>query len=439
MSRRNAWVGSVMAVILTGLPTPQARSQQRSNFERDRALIMLDTVAADVRKHYYDRSFHGIDWDAKVAETRQKIKQETSLNMSLAHIAQALLALDDSHTFFVPPQRPYRHDYGFQTEMIGDKCFIIRVRPGSDAEAEGLKPGDEVVTLEGFRPDRDNLWKMDYRYNLVRPEASLRLVLRDVQGQERQVDVLAKFHELPRVKDVTGNGIWSVILDVEREQHQMRARTEEVGDELLILKLPAFFFDQSEIDSLIDKARKHQALIVDLRGNPGGAVDTLKYLVGGIFEDEVKIADRVGRKESKPEVAKSTGRRAFGGKVIALVDSKSASAAELFARVLQLEKRGVVVGDHSSGSVMEAKEYSYTSGEDTVVFYGASITASDLIMSDGKSLEHSGVTPDEIVLPTASDLASGRDPVLSRAAALLGAKLTPEDAGKLFPYEWPQE
>lgn len=439
MNQTRSWTRALMVLVLAALPVAEALSQQMSNFDRDRTLEMLDTIAADVRKHYYDPTFHGIDWNAAVQETKQKIKQETSLNMSLAHIAQALLTLDDSHTFFVPPQRPYRHDYGFETEMIGEKCYVIRVRPGSDAAAKGLRAGDEVLAVNGFHPDRNNFWKMEYRYNLVRPEAGLRLVLRDLQGEQRQVDVLAAFHELTRVTDLTGNGIWSLVREAETSEHLMRARTEEAGDELLILKVPAFFFDSSEVDRWIDKARKHQALIVDLRGNPGGAIDTLKYLVGGLFEDDVKIADRVGRKESKPEVAKSLGRRAFTGKVVVLIDSKSASASELFARIVQLEKRGTVLGDQSSGSVMEAKEYSYSIGQSTVVFYGASITASDLIMRDGKSLEHSGVTPDELVLLTAADLASGRDPVLSHAATTLGVKLSPEEAGKFFPYEWPQE
>ena len=85
---------------------------------------------------------------------------------------------------------------------------------------------------------------------------------------------------------------------------------------------------------------------------------------------------------------------------------------------------------------MEARHYGYSQGLDTKIPYGFSVTDADLIMKDGKSIEHTGVTPDEIVLPTGQDLATGRDPVLARAAVLAGAKLDPTEAGKMFPFEW---
>ena len=417
-----------------------ARSQQMSSLDRGRALEMLEEVARDVQKHYYDQNFHGVDWNAKVREAKEKIRAETSLNMSLAHIAAALDTLNDSHTFFLPPPRPYRHDYGFRTVMVGERCYIERVRPDTDAEAKGLKRGDEVLTVNGFHPTRETLWKMDYTLRVLRPQPGLQLILRRPKGEEIQAGVAAKTQATRKMTDATEeNAIWDIIREEENEGHLMRARSFEMGDALMILKLPEFMFDQEDIDRMMAKARKHQALIVDLRGNPGGAVDTLKFLVGGIFEKDVKIADRVGRKEMKPEVAKTRGGNAFTGKLIVLVDSNSASAAELFARIVQLEKRGLVVGDRSSGSVMEARHYDHHVGTDSIVLYGVSITESDLIMSDGKSLEHSGVTPDEMVLPTGLEMANGRDPVLSRAAAMLGVRLSPEDAGKLFPFEWPKE
>ena len=431
----------ILAVItLAGFLALPARSQENASLNRGRVLDMLETVSQDVQKHYYDKTFHGIDWSSIVREAKEKISTENSINMSMAHVAAALIALNDSHTFLLPPPRPFHHDYGFRTLMVGDACYVSRVRPGTDAEAKGLKRGDELLSVEGIKPTREDLWKIDYRYRVLRPQPGLRLIVRRPDGAQGQVDVMAKFRETSHMVDLTnGNNRWDLIRQDENEDHLMRARTSEMGDALMILKLPEFMFTADEIDKLMVKARQHQALIVDLRGNPGGAIDTLKYLVGDIFEDDVKIADRVGQKEMKPEVAKARGGKAFTGKLLVLVDSESASAAELFARIVQLQKRGSVVGDRSSGSVMEAKHYEHHLGTDTIIPYGVSITESDLIMSDGKSLEHKGVTPDEVVLPTAADLANERDPVLSHAAAMLGVKLSPEEAGKIFPFEWPKE
>jgi C-terminal processing protease CtpA/Prc len=71
-----------------------------------------------------------------------------------------------------------------------------------------------------------------------------------------------------------------------------------------------------------------------------------------------------------------------------------------------------------------------------IVVYGASITMADLIMRDGKSLENVGVTPDVMVMPSATELAEGQDPALARAARLAGIELDPAVAASFFPFEW---
>jgi len=239
--------------------------------------------------------------------------------------------------------------------------------------------------------------------------------------------------------DLTGttndNDFWDLIRESENEDRLSRHRYYEMGDDALIWKMPQFDLDDRGVDDMMGKAKKRKALILDLRGNPGGAETTLKYLLGYFVDAELKIGDIKRRKETKPLLAKPQGG-GFKGKLVVLIDGESGSSAEIFARMIQMQKAGTVIGDRSAGAVMRSKGYNFQIGADVVVFYGASITDADLIMTDGQSLERKGVTPDELILPTGADLAAKRDPILARAAALVGLKLDPEKAGAMFPVEW---
>ena len=125
-----------------------AQSQSFDSIERQRTLDMLKTVKDDLKKNYYDPSFHGMDLDARFKAAEEKLKQATSVGQSFSIIAQVLLDLDDSHTKFYPPSRPEKVDYGWKMQMIGDAAYIVAVRPGSDADKQGLKPGDRVLAVE---------------------------------------------------------------------------------------------------------------------------------------------------------------------------------------------------------------------------------------------------------------------------------------------------
>jgi carboxyl-terminal processing protease len=413
-----------------------ARSQPGSSFERERGLIMLDSVKSDLKKNYYDANFHGMDLTARFKQAEEKIKQAASNGQIFSIIAQLLSELEDSHTFFLPPSRVGRTDYGWQMQMIGDKCYVTAIRPKSDAEAKGLKLGDEVWTIDGFGLTRENLWKLKYIYYSLKPRGGMRVVVKKPDGQEQQLDVMAKVVSGKQVIDLTGNDIVQFIREAESEDRLHRHRYYELGDELMIWKMPQFDLTDLGVDEIMDKVRKRKALVLDLRGNGGGAISTLQRLVGNLFDRDIKIGDVKGRNEMKPQVGKTRGQKAYQGKLVVLVDSESGSASELFARIVQLEKRGTVIGDRTAGAVMVSKHYSHQLGIDTIALYGVSVTNADVIMSDGKSLEHMGVTPDEVLLPTPADMAARRDPVLARAAALLGLTLDPDKAGTFFPVEW---
>lgn len=428
---------SVNSWSISGLPittlTTQQQGTQLGPFDRDRGRYMLQTLKEDIQKNYYDASFRGVDLNSKFKEAEERIKQATSNSQIMGIIAQVVVDFNDSHTLFIPPSRSARIEYGWQMQMIGDKCYIVKVTKDSDAEAKGLKVGDEVEAINGFVPTRDIMWKIEYTYNLIRPQPVVRFEVVSPEGQKRQLDVLTKVTPRKTVLDLTGSDDGIDIMNMVREGENDKSGQHEfyhLGD-ATIWRMPRFNLADDKVDKAVEIIKKRPAVIIDMRNNPGGYVATLQRLLGSLFDHDIQIGTLKQRKESKPLIAKSRGNKAYTGKIIVLVNSESASCAEIFSRVIQLEKRGTVIGDNTSGKVMISRRYSHKLGSDTVIFYGASITDADLIMSDGKSLEQAGVVPDEKLLPTGAELANHKDRVITRAAELLGiTKLSPkQDAG----------
>jgi C-terminal processing protease CtpA/Prc len=436
ISRRAAFF-CLLGLTVISVSSVQAVAQSPKDIERDRnrGVVMLKLVKDYLKEYYYDPNYHGMDLNARFKAAEDRIREASNISQVLGIIAQAMAELNDSHTFFIPPSRPVDVKYGWKMQIIGNSCFVTVVDAGSDAEAQGLKPGDEVLSLDGYRPTRENDWKMEYSYNVLRPQPGKRIVIRTPQGQERELPLKAKIEKRP--KEINPEE-WFNQAFKDQEDEKKLPRYFDLGQKAIVWKLRHFDLTESKIGDMMKRARQHQALILDLRGNGGGEVAALQKLTGYFFDHELLIGEMKRRKESKPLKAKSHGDNVFKGTLVVLVDSESASAAELFSRVVQLEKRATVIGDLTAGAVMVSTFRPGALGDmssGNMVFYGASITEADLIMSNGKSLEHVGVTPDELVLPTAADLAARLDPALARAAALVGVELSPEKAGTMFPLE----
>jgi C-terminal processing protease CtpA/Prc len=426
---------TVVLLVFLAFGAWAGEKQRMNSGQRDGVEQFVKLTRRELEGFYYVPGFHGVDLKARSKEAIDRIEKAESLSDAYGIIAWMLEPLNDSHTFFLPPPRPYDVDNGWELAAVGEKCYIIAVEPGSDAAVQRVKPGDELLSLEGYTVTRNNLWKLRYAFEGLTLRSATKMTLRSPEGTTRTLLVNAKVEKIEKQLDPFGSPEYF------REKRRGRPSEPRVvlrGDDLMIWKLPRFSLNTDEIDKSLRKAHRYPKLILDLRGNPGGAETAVSRLIGSMFGKEIIVAERVTRRQRKPWTVKSRGDDdTFFGKLLVLIDGESASAAEIFARVVQIEKRGMIVGDRSAGKVREARQEFYFTGRSETFYAGLSVTVADILMTDGKSLEDVGVLPDIVVLPTANDLSVGRDPVLQRAAAELGVSITSEEAGKLLPPVWP--
>jgi carboxyl-terminal processing protease len=419
-------VFSFLLLCLCGLCQPSFTQNLRRDVE------ILDFIDNAIRGNYYDPAYRGIDLDAHFKSFREKLKQSKSDQESMALLAACVLEFNDSHTNFLPPAFEEQLDPGWTTMMIGEACVITKVDPQSDAEKRGLKAGDLVLSIDGAKPLRKDLWKIEYLFRYLNPLKVRQLVVQSPGENPRVVTAATRAEKfrLPSADDIL------------RRQKQARQRNVEmvyrISEDVGLWKIPDLEdYDDKSIDQILEKIKGHKKLILDLRGNHGGHVSIGSTILGCLFNREVKAAEMKDRKNRKPYTVKPHRKGAFEGEIVALVDSKSASGAEVISRLIQLEKRGKVMGDLTAGKVIVAQTFTnrYTTPTAVIRFsswYGVQVSVVDLIMSDGKSLEGVGVQPDELLLPKPEDIAGKRDPVLARAATILGADLDPAKAWSLL-------
>jgi len=402
---------------------------QISSFDRGNSASMLRQIKEDLTKNYYDPTFHGIDVDKLFAEAAERLKTAQSAGEASAILADTLLRLDDSHTKFYPPERLTRVDYGWTAMMVGTQPFVKWVKKGSDAEKKGLAIGDRILAWNRFGPTRANLWQIQYVYRHVRPQELQRVIVEKPDGTQKTIDIESKLENRP------GGDISQLYREIE-DNYRTPFHYEKAEGDTLVVAMSSFG-EPDEVARFMKKARGYKNLVLDLRGNGGGYITAIETLCSWAFDRDVKIGTEKTRKADHAVEAKGH-KDAFAGKMVVLIDSESASASEVTARIMQIEKRATIIGDRSAGAVMASLFYSHTLGQDmygsgSVAFYATSITVADLKMPDGFTLEKVGVTPDEVLLPTAADLAAGRDPVLARAITLLGGSMTAEQAGRFYP------
>lgn len=268
-------------------------------------------------------------------------------------------------------------------------AVFVMLSHGEDSFAQRATEKDRAVGREMLTIVRSTIEGNYYDPTFHGTDARVQLAVAAPDGKQRVLDIASNLAEPLNTQNIPGMTAKEPI-DSRPQVSMPWNQFREIGKELYIWKMSGFQgFSEQEVDAIMAGTKKHRDLILDLRGNNGGDLALLLRLIANVIDHVIKLGDAHQRKKVKQIKVDSREGEAFKGKIVVLLDSASASASELFARILQLENRGTVVGDVTAGSVMRAIHFS--DHTKSWKYFATSVTVADLIITDGRSLEHVGV------------------------------------------------
>jgi C-terminal processing protease CtpA/Prc len=412
----------ILLLTLASAPSSEALGQTREGESRALAARLLNDVHFDVKRSYYDKTFHGVDMEAAYDSARARLSRARSDQERFNAIDRYMNALNDSHTYFVAPRRIGLSDFNFGVRFQGSSLFVVSVDAESNAAAVGLRAGDEIVQFAGQAINRENAHEILLNFLGQHPIRPLDLTVR---APDQSISKLTIPADTAAIYQLKGKELRRK-LSMWRDSAKLATSHVQatIADTVFYWRLPHFEHADRGLNDVMKRANKHPVLVLDLRGNPGGSIETLTKLVGYFVEEPLTVGDLQMRAGSKLYVAKPV-KEPFTGRMLILVDSETGSAAEIFARLMQLAEKATVYGDRTAGAVMAAHFYQYT--EDA----GAAVTVSDFILHNGERLEKVGVKPDVSLLAPPQHMGTGTDVVLSFVLAKAGARVSPAAAAQL--------
>ncbi|MBP6883916.1 MAG: S41 family peptidase [Candidatus Pacebacteria bacterium] len=318
-------------------------------------------------------------------------------------IAGLVGSLNDPYTVFFSPDeaKMFESDIAGNFSGIGmevgvkDKVLTV-ISPLKDTPAykAGLKSGDKVLKID------------DTTTNDMSIEEAIKLI-RGEKGTPVRLTILREGEKGPREIKIIRDTINVPTLD-----------TEMRPDGIFVIKLYSFSANSANLfrDALKKFSEaKTDKLLLDLRGNPGGYLDSAISMASWFLPGGKTVVTEDYGTDIKPEVFRSRGYNVFSDKLkfVILMDGGSASASEILAGAMQDHGRAKLVGTQSygKGSVQEVVDVT----ADTIV----KITVAKWLTPNGISISKKGLTPDYEVKLTQKDVDDAKDPQLEKAVQLL--------------------
>jgi carboxyl-terminal processing protease len=236
-----------------------------------------------------------------------------------------------------------------------------------------------------------------------------RVVFLDASDGERELELER------RARHVTAHNVGPTLptfyLEFERRV------LERAGKELGYVRFSNWFLPVMQpLDAAIDGMRKLDGIVIDLRGNTGGAAAMTMGIAGHFFAESKKLGVMTTRDSTFnilaiPRTVNAAGElvEPFAGPVAILIDETTGSASEVFAGGMQSLGRVRVFGETSAGAVLPAMTTRLPNGDALLHAMG------DFETSTGARLEGAGVVPDVTVTASRADLLAGRDVQLDAA------------------------
>ncbi|MDL2334900.1 MAG: S41 family peptidase [Chloroflexota bacterium] len=368
---------------------------------------------------------HGFDlfWQA-LGIIRQNFVGRNDLNdqtLVYGAIRGLVDALGDTHhTVFLAPQEVQDANDALNLSVVGigvtvgengDQVVVLSVLPGSPASAAGIHAGDVFISVDGQSVQGQTI---DQIVGQVRGEAGTRVELtfdRPSTGTTVNVTIIRQELHIP-------GAWWSMVPGTKVAMLRLATFGAGSADDL-----------QASRDAAV--AAGATALILDLRGNPGGYVDEAKKVASQFLTDKVVFISEDASGAQTP-VTTVPGITATAMPLVVLIDNNTASAAEIVSGAIQSAQRATLVGETTFGTGTVLQVFGLPDGS------AIRLATERWLTPDGALIFGKGIKPDIVVAMTATDLAVDptelaevapdqvaalKDPQLLKALDLLGVPL----------------
>ncbi|MBI5731740.1 MAG: PDZ domain-containing protein [Candidatus Magasanikbacteria bacterium] len=305
----------------------------------------------------------------------QPVKDSNLFYGSLEGMAAAT---GDPYTIFLRPQKAERFNQdlsgtfsGIGAELGMKKDLITIIAPLADSPAEkaGIKAGDKILAVDGKETYG---WTLDEAVSKIRGLKGTPvklLILSNGQKAPREVTII---RDIIKVKSV----VW-----------------EMKDNNIAYLKIANFSEDTAELfDEAVRKItlKNPQALVLDLRNNPGGYLDTAVRVASEWITKGAIVQEKFS--DGRVETYLTNGKHRLDGlKTWILVNQGSASASEIVAGALQDYGQAMVAGEKTfgKGSVQDYEQLPDGSG--------LKITVAEWLTPKGRQINKNGVMPDKLL------------------------------------------